>query len=130
MRFPYYCSHKWKFDWGRYRDDILRPIVVPFVQRHAPGAICQQDNATPHTRHVIRMFLRQNIVQVLDWPVMSPDLSLIEHVWDVLGQRVRRRQKKPRNLQELAQALIQEWGNISANVIRRHTRSMRRRKNG
>jgi len=105
----------------------LRPIVVPFLQRHGPGAILQQDNATPHTCHVSRAFLRQNNVQVLYWPARSPELSPIEHVWDVLGRR--RRQNKPRNLQELAQALIQEWGNIPANVIRRHTRSMRRRIN-
>jgi len=86
-------------------------------------------NKTPHTCHVSRTFLRQNNVQVLDWPVRSPDLSPIELVLDVLGRRVRRRQNKPRNLQELAQTLIQEWSNIPANVIRRHTRSMRRRIN-
>jgi len=114
---------------ARYRDEILRPVVVPFLQRHRPGAIFQQDNATSHTCHVSRTFLRQNNVQVLDWPARSSDLSPIEHVWDVLGRRVRRRQIKPRNLQELAQPLIQEWGNIAANVIRRHTRSMRRRIN-
>jgi len=70
----------------------------------------------------------QNNVQALDWLARSPDLSPIEHVWDVLV-RVRCRQNKPRKLQELAQTLIQEWGYIHANVIRRHTRSMRWRIN-
>jgi len=52
---------------------------------------------------------------VLDWPAMSPDQSPIEHVWDVLGRRVRRRRYQPTNFQELAQALTEEWDNISAN---------------
>jgi len=101
---------------ARYRDEILRPVVVPFLQRHGPGANFQQDNATLHTCHVSRTFLRQNNVQVLDWPARSPDLSPIKQVWDVLGRRDRRRQNKPRNLQELAQALIQEWGNNLFNI--------------
>jgi len=47
---------------ARYRDEILRPVVVPFLQRYGQGAIFQQDNATPHTCYVSRTFLRQNNV--------------------------------------------------------------------
>jgi len=79
------------------------------------------------TCHVSRTFLRQNNVQVLDWLARSLDLSLIENVWDVLG--FLGVEFDAAKIQELAQALIQEWGNIPANVIRRHTRSMRRRIN-
>ena len=113
----------------RYRDEILRPVVLPFLRRHGVGAILQQDNAPAHTSRVSRTFLQQNNVQVLDWPSKSPDLSPIEHVWDVLGRRVRERQNQPSNLQELAQALIAEWNNISPRIIRRFTSSMRRRCN-
>lgn len=113
----------------RYQDEILRPVVVPFLQRQGVGAIFQQDNAPAHTSRVSRTFLQDSNVEVLDWPSKSPDLSPIEHIWDVLGRRLRGRQNQPANLQELAQALIQEWDNIPANVIRRHTSSMRRRVN-
>jgi len=68
---------------ARYGDAILRPVVVPFLQRRGPGAIFQHDNATTHTCHVSRTFLQQQNVNVLDWPANSPDLSPIEHVWDV-----------------------------------------------
>ena len=34
---------------------------------------------------------------ILLWPAQSPDLSLIEHVWDYLGQQV----GQPANLVEL-----------------------------
>jgi len=66
---------------------------------------------------------------MLDWPAKSPHLSPIEHVWDVLGRRVRRRRNQPTNLQELNQALREEWDNIPPNVMRRYIGSMRRRCN-
>ncbi|GFW61246.1 transposable element Tcb2 transposase [Trichonephila clavipes] len=47
-----------------------------------PGAILQQDNARPHTARVAQDFLRP--FQTLPWPVLSPDLSTLEHVWDQL----------------------------------------------
>jgi len=52
------------------------------TKRRGPGAIFQH-NATPHTCHVSRTFLQQQNVHVFDWPAKSPDLSPIEHVWDV-----------------------------------------------
>jgi len=78
---------------------------------------------------VSRTFLQQQNVHVLDWPAKSPDLSPIEHIWNVLGRRVRRRRNQPTNLHELAHALTEEWDNIPANVIRHYIGSMRRRCN-
>jgi transposase len=40
---------------------------------------------------------------------MSPDLNPIEHVWDMFDRRVRKRPAAPLTLQELADALIEEF---------------------
>ncbi|GFV60907.1 DDE_3 domain-containing protein [Trichonephila clavipes] len=69
----------------RYVDDILRPHVGPFLNG-LPGAIFQQDNARPHTARVAEDFLRH--FQTLPWPARSPDLSLLEHVWDQLKRQM------------------------------------------
>ncbi|GFX82178.1 transposable element Tcb2 transposase [Trichonephila clavipes] len=50
-----------------------------------PGAIFQQDNAQPPMARVSQDCFRT--VSTLSWPVRSPDLSGIEHIWDHLGQR-------------------------------------------
>ena len=42
-----------------------------------------------HRASLVQKFLQQNNVDHLDWPAQSPDLSPIEHVWDILGQHVR-----------------------------------------
>ena len=72
-------------------------------------------------------FLAANRVQVLDWPPLSPDMSPIEHLWDELDRRVRARRQPLRNVNELTNALINEWNNIPQQVIANLVLSMRRR---
>ena len=69
-------------------------------------------NARPHTAIVTRQFLEQNNVPVLPWPARSPDCNPIEHMWDELGRRLRQRLHAPNNVNELTQALQQEYGTI------------------
>ncbi|GFW67083.1 transposable element Tc1 transposase [Trichonephila clavipes] len=59
----------------RYVDDILRPLVGPFLNG-LPGAIFQQDNARLHTARVAQDFLRH--FQNLPQPARSPDWSPVE----------------------------------------------------
>lgn len=110
----------------RYIDQVLRPVVLPFLQNH-PGTLFQHDNAPAHSARAVSTFLDNNNVNVLPWPSRSPDLSPIEHMWDCLGRRIRNRANPPVNLRQLEQALQDEWGNIPNATVRRLTTSMRRR---
>ena len=98
----------------RYREDILLPHVVPFLQAH-PDMTLQHDNATSHTARSVRDFLQGRNISVLPWPENSPDLNPFEHVWDLLDRRVR------------VSALVEEWGNISQQELANLVQSMRRR---
>ena len=71
----------------RYRDNVLTPIVLPFVRRY--NVTFQQDNARPHVARICMDFLATNHVNVLPWPAYSPDLSPIEHIWDIIDRKVR-----------------------------------------
>ena len=82
------------------------------------------DNARPHVARICRKFLNRNNINILPWPAVSPDMNLIEHIWDYLGRKVRARGNL-QNLRDLENALIQEWNNIPNAVIRRYVRSMR-----
>ncbi|KAA2236352.1 hypothetical protein F0L68_41795 [Solihabitans fulvus] len=58
-------------------------------------------------------------MSALPWPSISPDLNPIEHLWGVLKRKVE--EKKPRNIQQLKQAVEDEWMSIqpatSANLV-------------
>ena len=62
-----------------YREDILLPHVVPFLQAQ-PDMTLQHDNATSHTARSVCDFLQDRNVSVLPWPAKSPDLNPIELV--------------------------------------------------
>ncbi len=71
----------------RYRDEILRSIVVPFIHEH--HLMLLHDNARPHDARICTQFLEAENIPVLAWPAYSPDMSPIEHVWDALDRRIR-----------------------------------------
>jgi hypothetical protein len=56
----------------RYRNSVLQPVVVPFVQRH--DLTFQQDNARPRVAMICNGYRHANNVAVLPWPAFSPDL--------------------------------------------------------
>ncbi len=70
----------------RYHDEILMPIVVPFIHDH--HLMLQHDNARPHVARIYTQFLEAENSPVLAWPAYSPDMSPIEHVWDALDRRI------------------------------------------
>ena len=71
------------------------------------------DNAPAHRAAITTQFLQlSNITMLNPWPAHSPDLNLIEHLWDILDRRVRGRQNKPQTFPQLGQAFHEELNNI------------------
>jgi hypothetical protein len=48
-------------------------------------------------------------VQTIPWPVISPDMNPIEHVWDFIGRKINQGNPKCQNIDELRTAILQEW---------------------
>ncbi len=90
----------------RYRDEILRPIVVQFIHDHHLMLQGSVHNSWK---------LKKN--SVLAWPAYSPDRSPIEHVWDALDRRLRQCVPVPANIQQLHTAIEEEWTNITQATI-------------
>ena len=110
---------------ARYRDKILRPHVIPFLQQH--NLTLQQDNARPHVARICQVFVANNSVQLLDWPPYSPGLFPTEHLWDQLHRQVRQRQPPPATRAQLTRALVEDWNNIPMRRINALMNSMTRK---
>ena len=50
----------------KYRDDILAPVVLRFIQTGKGVTILQQDNACAHTARATRQILTANNVNVME----------------------------------------------------------------
>ena len=51
-----------------------------------------------------------------NWPSQSPDLNPIEHLWNQLEIRIRKRPNKFKNNVELEAVLHEEWNQIPRNI--------------
>ena len=76
------------------------------------GFVLQQDSAHPRVARVTHNELRVRNIDSLPTPAISPDLSPAEHVWDKLWSKPQQWPLSPQTVQDLLQAVVQEWQNI------------------
>jgi hypothetical protein len=112
---------------NRYIRDILKPHVVPFAPFIGNNSILMHDNARPHIAQIVNEYLDTVEIHHMIGPPRSPDLNPIEHVWDMVGRRVKVRTPAPANLRDLSAAVIQEWQEIDQAVIQDLFEGMPRR---
>ena len=111
----------------RYVNEILDAYVRPYAGAVGENFILMDDNARAHRAHITDQYLEQATIVRMEWPARSPDLNPIEHAWDMLQTAVSSCPVQPASVQELRQALLEEWDQIPQYKIRRLISSMRRR---
>ena len=83
--------------------------------------VFQQDGATCHTARSTKEYMTRKRIRLLpEWPPQSPDLSLIEHIWEILKAKVAARN----GLEELWEVVKDEWEKISNDQIAALYKSM------
>ncbi len=125
FRFSPCCRFKREgIDWYRYNRCVLRSLLLPAYHRfqatHCPMSttLLMQDEVFCHTSQWQKpLFAKQNIV-ILNWSGNSPDLNPIEHVWNLLKNRVANRRSFIKGRAELEHAWMNEWNklNIEKNI--------------
>ncbi|CAH1955546.1 unnamed protein product [Acanthoscelides obtectus] len=94
----------------RYIHEVLESHLLPYLDTLADPTF-QQDNARSHVARIM----------------ISPDLSPIEHVWDMMGRRLLNLQRPPQTLEALREELVVAWNEIPQEDIDHLIRSMPRR---
>ncbi|GFX77865.1 transposable element Tcb2 transposase [Trichonephila clavipes] len=109
----------------RYRDEILRTIVVPYAAAIRDDFPLMDDNCRPHRANLVEDFLFEERNRMNG---MASVLSRHESNRAHLGcSRKTSRQPLPQTLQELERALLEEWDRISQRVINNLIDSMHQR---
>ena len=109
-------------DWYRYNRCILQPLLLPAYQKfkasHANRTLLMQDEASNHTSQWNRPLFMKQEIDMLFWPGNSPDLNLIEHIWNLIKDRVSRRRLFIKDRLKLKLIWYDEWEklNIENNI--------------
>ncbi|KAK3560724.1 hypothetical protein QTP86_014723 [Hemibagrus guttatus] len=77
----------------------------------------QHYNDPKHTAKVVKKWLTDKNINVLQWPSQSPDLNPIENLWRELKIRVMAR--RPSNLKELELIAKDEWAKIPVETCKK-----------
>ncbi|GFV01757.1 DDE_3 domain-containing protein [Trichonephila clavipes] len=82
----------------------------------------------PHRARIVEEYLEDHGLERMERPARSPDLKLIEHLWDYLDREVAALNPPPRSLHELKQGLLCVWSSlpipVSHNLINSMGKSM------
>ncbi|GFW59379.1 transposable element Tcb2 transposase [Trichonephila clavipes] len=85
----------------RYRNEILRPIVVPYAAAIGDDFILMDDYCRPHRANLVEDFFFEEGIIRMEWSTCFSYMNPIEYVWDSLGRRVAGRQPPLQTIQEL-----------------------------
>lgn len=90
------------------------------LRRYYPGLydrslIFQDDNATSHTADVVEEWFQRYGIRRLNWPARSPDMNIIEDVWNKMKYEMRGEIFTSQN--ELWKEIQAQWSNLSIDFI-------------
>ena len=114
---------KGKMDRFMYKSILTKNIKASAIKLGIEDVfIFQQDNDPKHTSQYIKDYFIKKDVNLMEWASQSPDLNPIEHLWDYVKCEVRKR--KPKNLKELEEFIIEIWKKINSELCKRLVRTM------
>jgi hypothetical protein len=113
-------------EWGSIDSEVYDTHVLSLVQEYCaqnPGCIFMQDNAPAHRSIETRINLLERRIHWIPWPPYSPDLSLIEHVWNWMKNWIQQHYWQARynpaklTLRQLRQIILEAWNAVPNSYI-------------
>ena len=100
-----------------YYREILEQNLLPFIANFGLSGRFTfiHDNDPKHISALVKDWRIKQHMKTLLWSSYSPDLNSIEHLWDELERRPKKRQ--PKNRQELGSLLMEEWNKPEISVL-------------
>ena len=110
---------------AHYQHEVLDTEVIPLL-RNNRGMQLLHDGSPAHWARATTAYLNANKVNAVDFPPKSPDLNIIENIWDELSCRVRRTGSIPITLNQLRAKILYECNSLPQNYVHCYVASLRR----
>lgn len=88
------------------------------------GGILMEDGAPVHRSKASKKWRELQSITKLEWPANSPDLNPIENIWATMKNAIQHRRIRPKNVEEMKEALKDEWQKIPADLLKKFYTSM------
>ena len=114
-----------------YKQILIHHAIPSGIRLIGRGFYLQQDNDPKHSARSTKSYIArkeaEGAFELLDWPSQSPDLNIIEAVWEYMDREKAKRQ--PSNIDELWDSLRDIWNHIPQLYIDNLFKSMTKRIN-
>ena len=65
--------------------EVLKEYLPTILE---PDSIFMHDNAPIHNAHIVHNWLQEEEIELMEWPLYSPDLNPIENLWKLLKAEI------------------------------------------
>eukprot|EP00834_Sanchytrium_tribonematis_P008178 NODE_887_length_3307_cov_0.181733.p1 type:complete len:235 gc:universal NODE_887_length_3307_cov_0.181733:2405-3109(+) len=97
--------------------NLLKSDVVPIFNASPDELTFMHDNAPIHTSFLVEEFLQEKGLEVLQWPVYSPDLNPIENLWAIVKRKLYEKFSCFGSRDDLVDAVFQIWNEIEEYIF-------------
>jgi transposase len=107
-------------NWYRFVSEVLEPILFSDyheLRRQRLRLMLMLDGAAAHVSRNCLPFYEGWEVNYLSWPGNFPDLNPIEHIWDLMKKRIRKKYPIIGSIERLKAVWQEEWDLLSLDDI-------------
>jgi hypothetical protein len=99
--------------------EVLDDNLWVVVMKHFANKpyLFQDDNAPCHASHATKAWKDRNQIPCLPWPAQSPDFNIIENIWLLIKNHVKRNIPNITTVNELRDVLMCAWKSTSITYI-------------
>ena len=104
-----------------------KKVFFPFITQDISDAIFNRTIQPCTLLSSRKTGLKQKNIEVLDWPIKSPDLNARENLWGILSRRVYKNKRQTEDRETLKSCIKQYWNEIPSETLWKLIDSMQNR---